>query len=85
MAPTMIYRYGWIIQPDLSLMLQSLRFGSRVALIYTFIAIGAVVRIGVDRVGDIVLRLAFGIVMKSGLSDTLSFVAGFTYGRLLGL
>ena len=66
-------------------MLQSLRFSSRqVALISTFIAIGAVVRIGVDQVGDMVPVPAFGMVIKLGLSETLSFVAGFTYGPVVG-
>jgi uncharacterized membrane protein len=85
MAPTMLYRYGWFIQPGSSLMLQSLRFSSReVALISTFIAIGAVVRIGVDQVGDMVPGVAFAVVIKLGLSETLSFVAGFTYGPVVG-
>jgi hypothetical protein len=66
-------------------MLQSLRFSSRqVALISTFIAIGAVVRVGVDQVGDIVPGPAFAVVIKFGLSETLSFVAGFTYGPVVG-
>jgi uncharacterized membrane protein len=66
-------------------MLQSLRFSSRqVALISTFIAIGAVVRVGVDQVGDMVPGLAFAVVIKLGLSETLSFVAGFTYGPVVG-
>ena len=66
-------------------MLQSLRFNSRqVALISTFIAIGAVVRIGVDQVGDMVPTPAFSAVIKLGLSETLSFVSGFIYGPVAG-
>jgi uncharacterized membrane protein len=53
-------------------------------LISTFIAIGAIVRIGADQVGDLVPLLPFDVVIKLGLSETLSFVAGFTYGPLVG-
>jgi uncharacterized membrane protein len=67
------------------LVLQSLRLSSRqVALISTFIAIGAIVRIGVDQVGDMVPSTAFAVTIKFGLSETLSFVAGFTYGPVVG-
>ena len=66
-------------------MLQSLRLSSRqVALISTFIAIAAVVRVGVDQVGDMVPGLAFALVIKLGLSETLSFAAGFIYGPIVG-
>lgn len=64
---------------------QSFRFSSRqVALISTFIAIGAVVRIGVDQVGDMVPTTAFAVVIKLGLSETLSFASGFIYGPVIG-
>jgi uncharacterized membrane protein len=67
------------------LMPQNLRFTSRqVALISTFIAIGAVVRIGVDQIGDMVPGTAFAVVIKLGLSETLSFVSGFVYGPIAG-
>jgi len=66
-------------------MLQNFRFTSRqVALISTFIAIGAVVRIGVDQIGDMVPGTAFAIVIKLGLSETLTFVSGFVYGPIAG-
>jgi uncharacterized membrane protein len=66
-------------------MLQSLKLSSRqVALISTFIAIGAVVRIAVDQVGDMVPTPAFSVVIKIGLSETLSFVSGFVYGPTVG-
>jgi len=65
--------------------IQSLRLSSKqVALISTFIAIGAIVRIGVDQVGDMVPSTAFAVTIKFGLSETLSFVAGFTYGPVVG-
>ena len=67
------------------LVIQTLRLSSRqVALISTFIAIGAIVRIGVDQVGDMVPSTAFAVTIKFGLSETLSFVAGFTYGPVVG-
>ena len=53
-------------------------------MISTFIAIGAIVRIGVDQVGDMVPSTAFAVTIKFGLSETLSFVAGFTYGPVVG-
>ena len=66
-------------------MFQGLRLGSRqVALISTFIAMGAVVRVVVDQVGDVVPSPVFGIVIKFGLSETLSFVSGFVYGPIVG-
>ena len=66
-------------------MLQSLKLTSRqVALISTFIAIGAVVRIGVDQVGDMVPGTAFAVVIKFGLTETLTFVSGFVYGPVAG-
>ena len=66
-------------------MFRSLRFNSRqVALISTFVAIGAVVRVGVNQVGDMVPGPAFTVVIKLGLSETLSFVGGFIYGPVVG-
>ncbi len=66
-------------------MLQSPKLSSRqVALISTFIAIAAVVRVGVDQVGDMVPGPAFAVVIKLGLSETLSFAAGFIYGPIVG-
>jgi len=66
-------------------MLQGLKFTSRqVALISTFIAIGAVVRVGVDQVGDMVPGTAFAVVIKFGLAETLTFVSGFVYGPVAG-
>jgi len=64
---------------------RSLKLSSRqLALISTFIAIGAVVRITVDQVGDMVPTPAFAVVVKIGLSETLSFVSGFVYGPGVG-
>ena len=56
----------------------------QVALISTFIAIGAVVRVVVDQVGDMVPTPVFSLVIKIGLSETLSFVSGFVYGPIAG-
>jgi uncharacterized membrane protein len=66
-------------------LLRSLRFSSKqVALISTFVAIGVVVRIGIVQVGDMVPVPAYGVVIKLGLSETLTFVAGFLYGPVVG-
>jgi len=66
-------------------MFRSLKLSSRqVALISTFIAIGAAVRIVVDQVGDMVPTPVFSVVIKIGLSETLSFVSGFVYGPVIG-
>jgi len=42
------------------------------------------VRIGVDQIGDMVPGTAFAVVIKLGLSETLSFVSGFVYGPIAG-
>jgi len=64
---------------------QGLRFNSRqIALISTFIAIGAVVRLVVDQVGALSPEPVFAVVIKVGLSETLSFVSGFVYGPIVG-
>jgi uncharacterized membrane protein len=42
------------------------------------------VRVGVDQVGDMVPGLAFAVVIKLGLSETLTFAAGFIYGPIVG-
>ena len=66
-------------------MFRGLKLSSRqVALISTFIAMGAVARVVVDQVGDVVPSPVFGIVIKFGLSETLSFVSGFVYGPVVG-
>ena len=66
-------------------MLESLRFNSRqVALISTFIAIGAVIRIVIDQVGDMIPTPAFSVIIKLGLTETLTFVGGFVYGPVAG-
>lgn len=66
-------------------MRQRFRFSSRViALISTFIAIGAVVRLMVDQVGALSPEPVFAFVIKVGLNETLTFVAGFLYGPIAG-
>lgn len=68
-----------------NLVFQGLRLSSRqIALISTFIAIGAVVRLIVDQVGALSPEPVFGVVIKVGLSETLSFVSGFVYGPIVG-
>jgi uncharacterized membrane protein len=77
--------YGWFIHPGTVFVLQGLRFSSKqISLISTFIAIGAAVRIGVNEVGLLSPEPVYGVVIKVGLSETLSFVSGFIYGPIVG-
>ena len=66
-------------------MSQGLRFSSKqIALISTFIAIGAVVRLGVAGVAASSPEPVYGVLTKVGLTETLSFVSGFVYGPIVG-
>jgi uncharacterized membrane protein len=65
--------------------LQSLRFSSKqIALVSTFSAIGAVVRILAANVASVSPEPVYGVVTKIGLSETLSFVSGFIFGPIAG-
>ncbi|HUK50430.1 MAG TPA: hypothetical protein VLV18_05295 [Terriglobales bacterium] len=55
----------------------------QIAFISAFIAIGAVVRIGVDQVAMVVVPL-YAVIIKIGLSETLSFVSGLVFGPIAG-
>lgn len=54
------------------------------ALASTFIAIGAVVRIGLDEFAMASAGPLFGILIKVGLTETLTFINGFVYGPAIG-
>ena len=56
----------------------------QIAFVSTFIAIGAVVRIGVDEVAMVSPEPVYGMVIKVGLSETLSFVSGLVFGPVAG-
>ena len=55
-----------------------------IAFVSAFIAIGAVVRIGVDEFAMVSPQPLYAMVIKVGLSETLSFVSGLVFGPLAG-
>lgn len=62
----------------------TLRFNStQIAHVSTFIAIGAVARIGLDELALVTPPL-FGILIAVGLTETLTFIDGFVYGPTAG-
>lgn len=66
-------------------MFQSLRFNSKqIALVSTFSAIGAAVRLLVGDIASVSPVPVYGVVTKVGLSETLSFVSGFIFGPVAG-
>ena len=56
----------------------------QIAFVSAFIAIGAVVRIGIDEVAMVSPEPVYGIAIKIGLSETLSFVSGLVFGPIAG-
>lgn len=56
----------------------------QITLVSTFIALAAVVRIGIDEIATVSPPLVFGVLIKVGLTETLTFVSGFLYGPLVG-
>jgi hypothetical protein len=68
-----------------ALVAQSRTFNSKqIAFVSAFIAIGAVVRIGIDEVAMVSPIPLYGTVIKAGLSETLSFVSGLVFGPVAG-
>jgi len=64
---------------------QGLRFSSKqIALVSTFSAIGAVVRLLAGNVASVSPEPVYGVITKIGLSETLSFVSGFIFGPIAG-
>jgi uncharacterized membrane protein len=62
----------------------TLGFNSKqIAHVSTFIAIGAVARIGLDGLALMSAPL-FGILIAVGLTETLTFIDGFVYGPMAG-
>jgi energy-coupling factor transport system substrate-specific component len=62
----------------------TLRFNStQIAHVSTFIAIGAIARIGLDEIALVTPPL-FGILIAVGLTETLTFIDGFVYGPTAG-
>lgn len=56
----------------------------QIAIVSTFIAIGAVTRIGLDDLALSSPGPIYGVLVKVGLSETLSFINGFVYGPAIG-
>jgi len=56
----------------------------QIAFVSALIAIGAVVRIGIGEVAMVSPEPLYGVVIKVGLSETLSFVSGLVFGPLSG-
>jgi len=48
------------------------------------VALGAVVRVGVNWVAFTTPSLPYGIIVKIGLCETLSFICGFVFGPVQG-
>ncbi len=62
----------------------TLGFNSKqIAHVSTFIAIGAVARVGLDQFAVMSPPL-FGILIAVGLTETLAFIDGFVYGPMAG-
>jgi len=49
-----------------------------------FIAVGAVVRIGMDNLALVAPTPIYGVLLKIGLTETLAFISGFLYGPVVG-
>lgn len=63
----------------------TLRFNSKqLAHVSTFIAIGAIARIGLDELALVSPGALFGVLIKVGLTETLTFINGFVYGSVTG-
>lgn len=56
----------------------------QLSAISLMIALGAVVRVGVNWVAFAIPIFAYGIVVKIGLCETLTFVCGFVFGPVQG-
>jgi uncharacterized membrane protein len=56
----------------------------KVALVATLVAVGSVVRFGIGELAMISPTPFYGIVVKVGLSETLTFIMGIIYGPVVG-
>jgi len=56
----------------------------KVALVATLVAVGSVVRFGIDELAMITPTPFYGVVVKVGLSETLTFIMGIIYGPVVG-
>jgi hypothetical protein len=60
------------------------RLSKEVMLVATLVAIGAVVRAGLGDVALLIPLPFYGVAIKIGLTETLTFTAGFVFGTLSG-
>jgi len=56
----------------------------QLSTISLMVALGAVVRVGVNWVAFTTPSLPYGIIVKIGLCETLSFICGFVFGPVQG-
>ena len=56
----------------------------KVALVATLVAVGSVVRFGIGELAMITPTPFYGIIVKIGLSETLTFIMGIIYGPVVG-
>jgi len=56
----------------------------KVALVATLVAVGSAVRFGIDELAMITPTPFYGVVVKVGLSETLTFIMGIIYGPVVG-
>jgi uncharacterized membrane protein len=56
----------------------------RVALTAVLIAVGAVGRIGIDSVAMLAPVPVYGLLIKIGLTETLTFISGYALGSISG-
>jgi uncharacterized membrane protein len=56
----------------------------KVALVATLVAVGSVVRFGIGDLAMITPTPFYGVVIKVGLSETLTFIMGIIYGPVVG-
>ena len=78
--------FTWLDYPaSAPFVLEFLHFNSKqIALVSTFSAIGAVVRILVNNLSSVSPEPVYAVMTKVGLSETLSFVSGFVFGPIAG-
>jgi hypothetical protein len=57
----------------------------QIALIATLVAVGAVTRFGLGELAMVMPQPFYGVVIKVGLTETLTFMIGFAYGVMAGI
>ena len=57
----------------------------RISLIATLVAVGTVIRFGLGELAMMTPVPVYGIAIKIGLTETLTFIIGFVYGAAAGI